>query len=540
MAGSDWYRRTQRDQAASSAEIAEKGVFVQIAIVYKGKQITIYRNGELYSQYETNGAPLQFGVGGLVVIGRHVFDPASKHFEGKVDDVRIYDVALSSPQISALKADEPSNPEPWAWWSFDKATPGERTGRFETLTFGEPRVVDGKLILDGKDDAMIGVRGGAEPGPITDPPPPEEYANVFSVGYGEGIRLPTEVVEFEELILNMKNGGYNTVMCVYTDERLEICRKHGVKMMIDTLAWKEGAEMDVRRPTQQSRVLKICEKLRGDDAVWGYTLWHERLDRFAPGNVGSMNGLVLVLRKWDPTHPVWVGTYLNFLAGNIAYNPGCIAYYDYHWERGAAWHFKLLPFWKALMADKNAYLGRWMRNHDYNRSSYTMNTSIAFGLKTGIWFICGPWHPARPKWNSDYFLCEIGRDHQRLWPEIGKIGRPLEVYSTPTTKSHVNTDKEQGIPVGKAIPKDFKLQVRSGEILLGHFNYDRRHDAFYVANHNALADQKIVFEIQPRASSTVELFDRKTGQWNAVKLRKGAFDLDLRAAGGELLRMTRQ
>ena len=51
MAGSDFYRRTLRDQAVIPVETADAGTFVQMAIVYAGKQITVYRNGQLYSQH---------------------------------------------------------------------------------------------------------------------------------------------------------------------------------------------------------------------------------------------------------------------------------------------------------------------------------------------------------------------------------------------------------------------------------------------------------------------------------------------------------
>ena len=86
MAGSDWFRRTERNQQDWPVETADAKTFVRIAIVYKGIQITIYRNGKQYAQYVTKGASMAFGVGGVVVIGRHNADPRARYFAGQVDD----------------------------------------------------------------------------------------------------------------------------------------------------------------------------------------------------------------------------------------------------------------------------------------------------------------------------------------------------------------------------------------------------------------------------------------------------------------------
>ena len=129
MAGSDFYRRTLRDQAGFPAETADAKTFVQMAIVYAGKQITVYRNGTLYSQHTMAEAPLEFGLAARFNIGkrhRKQTDPA--HFAGAIDDARIYDRALSAEQITALKPNEASAVKPWAWWSFDDKA--DRTGRF--------------------------------------------------------------------------------------------------------------------------------------------------------------------------------------------------------------------------------------------------------------------------------------------------------------------------------------------------------------------------------------------------------------------------
>ena len=58
-----------------------------------------------------------------------------------IDDARIYDRALAAEEIAALKPNLPSEPNPWAWWSFDNPEAKDRTGRFLTTKItGEPKL----------------------------------------------------------------------------------------------------------------------------------------------------------------------------------------------------------------------------------------------------------------------------------------------------------------------------------------------------------------------------------------------------------------
>lgn len=373
------------------------------------------------------------------------------------------------------------------------------------------------------------------------PPAPEAFAMVFSVGYGTVDHMPKSEAEFEKLLVNLKGAGYNAIHCVYRDWRIPLCRKHGVKMMIDVLAWKEDALTDIRRPRQQATVRAICEKVRGERAVWGYNLWNERLDRFAPGGHEEMNRLLKMLRRWDPTHPVWVGTYLNYLHDRVEVNPGCFGYYDYHWSRGMHWHFALLSRWVPFLEKRDAYLGRWMLVSDYNRNMYTLNTSIAHGLKTGIWFIAGPWHPRTGKWDTKHHFVRIGRAMHRVFPELGRIGRPVAVYSTPTARAPDNGEKKkEGIPAPlKAFPEDHWLQVKQGEAVVGFFRYEDGADAAYFANHNAFAWQGMVVALR-KADKPVRAwqFDRRAGKWASFEPGE-LFSFPLAPGDGELFKFER-
>ena len=46
---------------------------------------------------------------------------------------RIYDRALTVAQIAALKPNQPSDPVPWAWWSFENGKTEEHTGKFKDV-----------------------------------------------------------------------------------------------------------------------------------------------------------------------------------------------------------------------------------------------------------------------------------------------------------------------------------------------------------------------------------------------------------------------
>ncbi len=49
MAGSNFYRRTNKNQRNYAEEEADAATIVQLAMVYKGDRILLYRNGELYA-----------------------------------------------------------------------------------------------------------------------------------------------------------------------------------------------------------------------------------------------------------------------------------------------------------------------------------------------------------------------------------------------------------------------------------------------------------------------------------------------------------
>lgn len=195
MAGSDFYRRTDKGQGDWPAETADAKTFVQIAIVYRGTEVTTYSAGKEYSRYQIK-SPQEFGEDSAVVIGlRHLEAGNRACFAGRIADARIYDQALSAEQIAALKANESSDPKPWAWWSFDDKEARDRMGRFPvTQLVGGAAVAGGKLVLDGKSGTMLCKTGNEAPVAFETPAmpanPPASWLTYHLAHPGPGNAMP--------------------------------------------------------------------------------------------------------------------------------------------------------------------------------------------------------------------------------------------------------------------------------------------------------------------------------------------------------------
>jgi beta-fructofuranosidase len=129
MAGSDFYSRTKKEQTNDPAETADLKTLVQVAIVYRGNQITVYRNGKECSRHQI-ARPRTFGPGSAVVMGlRHIKASGRPCFVGTIDDAPIYNVPLSAKQTATLAPSQPSDRKPLAWWSFADGNVTDRMNR---------------------------------------------------------------------------------------------------------------------------------------------------------------------------------------------------------------------------------------------------------------------------------------------------------------------------------------------------------------------------------------------------------------------------
>ena len=155
MAGSNNFLRSQQDQKNSPVETADPKTLLQLAVVYRGREIRIYRNAVRYAQYTIN-QPQQFGPGSTVVMGlRHLGAGGPAYYAGSIDDARIYPVALTVEQLAALRPRQASQPKPLVWWTFESGKAIDRMGCFIAELAGGARVVDGRLLLGGNGSSLI-------------------------------------------------------------------------------------------------------------------------------------------------------------------------------------------------------------------------------------------------------------------------------------------------------------------------------------------------------------------------------------------------
>ncbi len=369
-------------------------------------------------------------------------------------------------------------------------------------------------------------------------PKPGEFASVFSFGYGSDV-MPKDDEQYEQLLKKLREGGFNTVHSVYTEKRLALCKRHGVKMMVDLLA----PEHHVFKSADKAQA--VCEKLRNNPDVWGYNIWNESFGKTGEGRRRDVNNV----RKWDPTHPAFIGTYRTGGMNHLA-NADLLGYYDYHWKRGIGMHLPHLLAFSGMSRERDAWFYTWLSatsgvagKGNFNRSLYSANTGIACGLKGVLWFLGGDLMNAKTQeWTAaGQDIIKVNREVMPLSKEIAKIGLPTAIYSTPITKTEndrpLPDGKKEMMPPGmdgKSIPKDFWLQPAGGEFLLGVFKDDQKRDAVFLANHNAYQEQSVVLKV--RKPTKANLFNRSEGKWQPLEVKDGAVQLKLSPGGGELLR----
>ncbi len=174
MAGSDGFSRTQGNQNANATETAGTNTLVQLAIVYQGNEVRLYRNGEVYAQYKAQNVDLLNAGNSIAVFGlRHIGSSSGTPFAGTIDDARIYGRALTVQEIQTLKPNVASDIPPLAWWDFEGETVKDRAGRFtHYAASGEARIKNGRLVLAGKGYLVAAQsEAQAKQATLTAPPP---------------------------------------------------------------------------------------------------------------------------------------------------------------------------------------------------------------------------------------------------------------------------------------------------------------------------------------------------------------------------------
>jgi len=369
-------------------------------------------------------------------------------------------------------------------------------------------------------------------------PKPDELAIVFSFGYA-GDAMPKEIDKYEQMIVKAKEAGFNVIYGTYTPRRLEVIRKHGMKMMIDFLDVENHHVY--KSPEKAAEVAKAVE---GDAAVWGYNIWNDHMSGVEAGRGRDIR----TVRRWDPSHPAYSGGCAND-NHRLQTNADVMGYYDFHWERGIQLHFPHLLQYLQGSREHDSYPYTWLSwrpakyTDYYHRSRWSANTALACGMKGIMWFLA-PMDHQTLEWRGDAgHILRVNKELLPLKDEIVKIGLPSAVYATAITKDRENKDLPDD-QAGKlpaalgnhAVPGDFWLQPVSGEIVMGVFRHADGGDAIYVANYNSQADQDVKLKVIGDSRATI--FSRATGRYEPLKVQDGAVSFPLEAGDGALIRFT--
>ncbi len=157
MAGSNHYSRSHKEQGDWPKETATADQFVQMAIVYQGREVTVYRNGALYAKYTMGGQPYAFGTHTAILFGPRHLMKSVECFFGRIRDARVYDKPLDQETIAAMRVGKPVDGlEPWAWWHFATTGTYDKAGRFNQVKLsGGATIEDGCLVLSGSRPTML-------------------------------------------------------------------------------------------------------------------------------------------------------------------------------------------------------------------------------------------------------------------------------------------------------------------------------------------------------------------------------------------------
>ena len=369
---------------------------------------------------------------------------------------------------------------------------------------------------------------------------PRAYLAIFMNGYGSDT-LPKEPALFDKLLQVLKNEGhFNAVMCQHSPEREELCRKHGLFMVVDLLAVPHVYET----PQDCEALLR---KLQGSATVAAYHLWSDRFGKTGAGRARDIDNV----QGWDPNHGAFSGTYDGDGLSSLA-RATFVSNYDFHWKRGPQKNFVNLMRQWSVARSHDGRLGRYCTTDaglpgkgNYNRLLHTQTTSIACGLRAATW------HIGSRIMNMEGFqfnpygkdLAAVNAFIAPMREEIARIGLPYAIHSTPWTRDNNNRDVEapaggKAMPPGlekNAFPADFWLQPQSGEFVMGlsKYNYTDK-DVAFIANHNAYAGQDVKIGLT-RSAVKPRLFNRATGKYEDLKAAGGTFSLKLEPAGGEIV-----
>jgi len=190
--GSENNNRTNIDMGISidSSEIYKE---FQIGIVYTKKSIKMFKNGKFVSEYPAENIDLLSSNTNIINFGLDYFYN-NAFISQAIDDVRIYDIALSEAQLQSLLPNEPSDIEPYAWWTFDDGDLVDLSGPYTYYskfgsTWNRLEFNNGKLFIN-QWGHIVASRDYSLETPKWPKNPPNEWPTFHLAHPGPGVAFP--------------------------------------------------------------------------------------------------------------------------------------------------------------------------------------------------------------------------------------------------------------------------------------------------------------------------------------------------------------
>jgi len=196
--GDSWIAGSEHDRsnptATNNTSVVAPGIgeVEQIAIVYKGDEILIYRDAQLQTRYKAENIDLLNSNTNMVVFGSSNYSGGGA-VSGAIEDARIYSEALSEKDLKLLKPNKSSRIKPYAWWDFEGDEILDLTGRYKFHNLGvweDVEIKSGKLILKKNDCQLVAARTYVPETPEWPENPPENWPTFHLAHPGPGIAFP--------------------------------------------------------------------------------------------------------------------------------------------------------------------------------------------------------------------------------------------------------------------------------------------------------------------------------------------------------------
>lgn len=131
-----------------SSSMVPEGETVRATMTFDGETVRLFLNGCLDAQVEADFSSVYYGSEDVLVGAANYGIGFLRRFDGRIDHLSLWDLALDEPQINTLDPSQ-AGEELLGWWTFDGGSLADQSG-------------------NGNDGAAIGTIAFAEPLPLNE------------------------------------------------------------------------------------------------------------------------------------------------------------------------------------------------------------------------------------------------------------------------------------------------------------------------------------------------------------------------------------